>query len=239
MWLGSCSFQAGIRQLIVRDTPSPNFGPRRDGAKPDLIVIHYTAMRAADAACRALCDPSREVSAHYLIARNGAVQRLVPEADRAWHAGAGRWGDITDVNSRSIGIELDNDGYSPFSAPLMDSLTVLLGDVRARWAIPDHGVIGHSDIAPGRKIDPGPRFDWQRLARLGHGVWPSVGVAPADFVNNMRLFGYTATTDPTLLLQIFRLRFAPHRIGPLCDADRCEIADLAARFPVDASGLTA
>jgi len=115
--------------------PSPNFGPRRDGALPDLVVIHYTAMTCADAACRVLCDPAREVSAHYLIDEDGTVRTLVDERMRAWHAGVGQWGDVTDINSRSIGIELSNTGAVPFDARQMQALLGVLGGIQQRWAI--------------------------------------------------------------------------------------------------------
>ena len=147
--------------------PSPNFGARRGGARPSLVVIHYTAMESAEAALARLCDPAAEVSSHWLIGADGALFSLVAEEMRAWHAGAGSWGDVVDVNSASIGIELDNDGVSPFPEAQMVALEELLGGVLARWGIPPEGVIGHSDSAPGRKIDPGPRFDWGRLALSG------------------------------------------------------------------------
>jgi len=151
--------------------PSPNFGARRDGGSPRLIVIHYTAMASAGDAIARLCDPAYEVSAHYVIAKSGGVTQLVRDADRAWHAGAGSWAGGTDINSHSIGIELDNDGAAPFSAPLMDALEGLIKDLMQRHGIDAQDVIGHSDLAPTRKIDPGPRFDWRRLARGGYAVW--------------------------------------------------------------------
>ena len=144
--------------------PSPNFGERRGELTPTLVVIHYTAMESAEAALARLSDPVAEVSSHWLIGADGALYSLVDEAMRAWHAGAGSWGDVEDVNSASIGIELDNDGASPFPEAQMVALEELLCGVLERWAIPPEGVIGHSDCAPGRKIDPGPRFDWGRLA---------------------------------------------------------------------------
>ncbi|WP_341349654.1 N-acetylmuramoyl-L-alanine amidase [Cognatiyoonia koreensis] len=215
---------------------SPNCGPRRNGARPDIVVIHYTAMQSAKAALKTLCDPQTEVSAHYLIAEDGEVLSLVPEDLRAWHAGAGQWGSVTDVNSRSIGIELANPGNCPFSAPQMDALQELLKGIKARWDMRPERVIGHSDMAPGRKIDPGPRFDWNRLAREGHAVWPEKADGDtAQFTANMHAFGYRATDDPDLLLQTFRLRFRPHADGPLDETDAGMIADLAARFPVDAN----
>lgn len=129
-------------------------------------------MQSAQSAVERLCDPACEVSAHYLIDAQGAVIQMVDEEMRAWHAGAGVWGGQGDVNSRSIGVEMDNDGTCPFTAAQMDALEPLLHGIMARWSIPASGVIGHSDMAPGRKFDPGPRFDWARLARQGLAVWP-------------------------------------------------------------------
>jgi N-acetylmuramoyl-L-alanine amidase len=185
-------------------------------------------MGDAAAAERALCDPGREVSCHWLIARDGTVTALVDEERRAWHAGAGSWGGRGDVNSRSIGIELDNDGATPFSAPLMDALEEVLGGVMARWSIPPRGVIGHSDMAPDRKRDPGPRFDWLRLARTGLSVWPKAAATGSDtpdiarFRKDAITFGYPDVADD-LLLQAVRLRFRPGARGPL-DSTDCVIA---------------
>ena len=206
-----------------------------------MIVIHYTAMPDTDAACRTLCNPDNEVSAHYLIAPDGTAMSLVAEDMRAWHAGSGRWADVTDVNSASIGIELSNDGYSPFAAPLMDSLCALMQGIMQRWDIPAHRVIGHSDMAPGRKIDPGARFDWTRLARLGLCARPRpVDPAPLDqFVPLMHQAGFTATDDADLALHSFRLRHRPYAIGPLDMADMALLTDLAQRFGVDGPASTA
>lgn len=207
--------------------PSPNFGPRRDGLQPELIVLHYTAMTSAAAAVQRLCDPACEVSAHYVIGASGQLWQLVAEADRAWHAGAGEWAGRGDVNSRSIGIELDNRGTHPFSDPQMQVLEQLLADIMQRWAIPPEGVIGHSDMAPGRKWDPGPRFDWQRLAISGlarpAGGASVASVPPAAsaarFRDLARRQGYTAEVADDILLQAVRLRYRPWGRGALCDAD--------------------
>lgn len=200
-------------------------------------------MQSAAAAANTLCNPETQVSAHYLIAEDGEVLSLVPEDLRAWHAGAGRWGGVTDVNSRSIGIELANTGFAPFAAAQMDALTDLLKGIRARWDIRPERVIGHSDMAPGRKIDPGPRFDWRRLAVEGLAVWPALTrgseVTKDAFWQAMAAFGYTATEDPDLLLQVFRLRFRPRFDGPLDGTDLAMITDLARRFPVDVNAAWA
>jgi len=209
-----------------------------------LIVLHYTAMASADEALERLCDPVAEVSAHYLIARTGEVLQLVDEAERAWHAGAGSWGGQGDVNSRSIGIELDNDGFSPFPAPLMTSLEGLLPGIMERCSIRAEGVIAHSDMAPTRKCDPGRRFDWLRLARQGLAVWPNEpmasGAADANaFLGQASQFGYDVTLPLDQVLDAFRQRFRPFAHGPLTGADTEAITDLAARFPVDRARLSA
>ncbi|WP_375280399.1 N-acetylmuramoyl-L-alanine amidase [Pseudooctadecabacter sp.] len=215
---------------------SPNFGPRRGGAVPDLIVLHYTAMADWTRARDWLCNPEAEVSAHYIISPQGEVVGLVDEDQRAWHAGAGRWGDVTDVNSHSIGIELSNDGASPFAAPLMDALEDLMGGIMARWNIPAHRVIAHSDLAPGRKIDPGPRFDWARLVRRGCAIAasPTGAAAPTEdaFRADAARAGYTAQVDFDTLLSAFRLRHRPGHTGPLDAVDCALAADLAARFGI-------
>jgi N-acetylmuramoyl-L-alanine amidase len=211
--------------------PSPNCTERRDGRVPSLIVLHYTAMASAAAALDRLCDPVAQVSAHYLLDEAGRVFGLVPENLRAWHAGAGSWGGAGDVNSRSIGIELQNDGRSPFPERQMAALERLLGGVMARWGIAPEGVIAHSDMAPDRKADPGPRFDWRRLALGGLSVWPEPE-PPGDFAADARAFGYPDVAED-LLLAAVRLRFRPWALGPLDDTDRALAAGLAARWPVD------
>ena len=213
--------------------PSPNFGERRGGARPDLVVLHYTAMESCAAARARLCDPVAEVSAHYLISETGGVEALVPEEARAWHAGAGAWGGARDVNSRSIGIELANTGSQPFAEPQMEALVRVLAGIRMRWAIPPQRVIGHSDMAPDRKGDPGARFDWRRLAMMGHSVWPKSIEAPVEaFFPALRAFGYPEVA-PDTLLAAFRLRFRPMHDGPVDARDAGMAVDLARRFPVD------
>ncbi len=197
-------------------------------------MLHYTAMAGAADSLARLCDPAAEVSAHYLLAETGEVLPLVPEERRAWHAGAGRWGAVTDVNSRSIGIELQNRGDHPFAAPQMAALERLLDGLLSRWSIPPERVIGHSDLAPARKADPGPRFDWRRLARAGLSVWPQEAEAdPAALLPALRAFGYDPALPAELLLRAFRLRFRPWASGPADARDAGMAQDLARRFPVD------
>lgn len=197
-------------------------------------------MASCEAARDRLCDPAAEVSAHYLISETGEVLALVPEELRAWHAGAGSWRGLEDVNSRSIGIELANTGAQPFADPQMQALEALLAGVMARWAIPPQGVIGHSDMAPGRKRDPGARFDWRRLALDGLSVWPgrSAPSATADFIADASRFGYPGA-GAELVLPAFRMRFRPWAKGPLDAVDAGMMADLAGRFGVDAGPFLA
>lgn len=216
--------------------PSPNFGERRDGLRPELVVLHYTAMEDAPSALERLCCPEFEVSAHYLIARDGTLYQLVEEDKRAWHAGGGDWRGRGDVNSRSIGVELDNLGDQPFSQPLMQTLERLLPGILSRWGIPPEGVIGHSDMAPRRKSDPGRRFDWARLARRGLGVWPEPREATpneAEFLQAAETFGYDSSWGIDAVLDAFRQRFRPWAHGRLEARDMGEMLDLAGRFPID------
>ena len=224
--------------MIVTRRPSPNCGPRRGGAIPDIIVLHYTAMPNATVAAHRLCLPEAEVSAHYLIARQGEVVQMVDEADRAWHAGAGAWGGVRDVNSRSIGIELDNTGDQPFPEPLMAALETLLPAIMQRWSVPPERVIAHSDMAPLRKSDPGTRFDWRRLARQGVSVWPDAAETATafdleSFISALHRFGYPRDAPQAALLRAFRLRFRPWAAGPPDTVDLALASDLARRFPVD------
>ncbi len=215
---------------MIRAHPSPNFGERRANQPVTLVVLHYTAMATCAEALARLCDPVAEVSAHYLIDTDGTALNLVDERQRAWHAGAGSWGGQGDVNSRSIGIEIANPGDRPFPEAQMQALGCLLAAILERHALPPRAVIGHSDMAPDRKGDPGNRFDWRRLALQGLSVWP-IPAPPGDFAVDLARFGYPPAA-PNVLLAAFRLRFRPWATGPLDDHDRALAAGLA-RFAVD------
>ena len=191
-------------------------------------------MATAEEAIERLCDPAAEVSAHYVICKTGRITQLVPEGLRAWHAGAGEWAGLTDVNSRSIGIELDNDGQGPFAEALMLSLEGLLRRVLTAWHIPPENVIGHSDMAPGRKFDPGPFFDWARLETLGLVAkrMTEVTTSRVDdeaFRRVAREAGYTADASDEALLSAVRLRHRPDATGSL---DPEDFAALTRRTPV-------
>lgn len=227
--------------MRVVDALSPNHGPRRGGARPRLVVLHYTAMARAEDALARLRDPAAEVSAHWLIGEDGTVWRLVEEARRAWHAGAGAWGGARDVNSASIGVELANPGDAPFAAAQTAALRALLRGALARWAIPPQGVIGHACLAPGRKRDPGRRFDWRGLAAAGLAVWadppPPGGGAPdaAAFQAAAAAFGHpvprTGVWDAATqaVAQAHLDRFAPGR--RLDGALTAHLSAMAARWP--------
>ena len=161
--------------MHMRDYPSPNYDERHNIL--DMLIIHYTDMLSGQESLDRLCDPQAKVSAHYMIDEDGTVYALVPEDKRAWHAGLSHWKGRTNVNANSIGIELQNPGhghgYRPFPKAQMDALIQLIQEIRSRWDIPDHFILGHSDVAPDRKIDPGHLFDWALLASHKIGIWPT------------------------------------------------------------------
>ena len=162
------------------EAPSPNYAARL--GPPDMLVLHYTGMKTGEEALARLLDPDAKVSAHYLVEEDGRVFRLVPEERRAWHAGVSFWQGEQDCNSVSIGVEIVNPGhefgYHPFPERQIRTVIELVADIRSRWTIPDHRIIGHSDIAPFRKQDPGELFPWKRLAEAGHGLWAEPSAAP-------------------------------------------------------------
>ena len=211
-------------------------------------------MRSAEAALERMCDPRARVSAHYCVDEDGTVYRLVPEARRAWHAGISQWAGARDVNSRSIGIELVNPGhtcgYRPFPEAQMQALEELGRGILARHPIPSHRVLGHSDVAPARKIDPGELFDWRRLANAGVGVWPQptgftdpgpARTAPeiADLQSRLCRFGYgvavTGILDraTTQAVSAFQRHFRPARFDGQPDGEtRRLLAALVAALPL-------
>lgn len=164
--LGCVSFKSDT-SLPATVIASPNFDMRH----PTMVVIHYTSNVDADQSLETLTSPIRKVSAHYLIDAQGRLYQLVPENQRAWHAGQSYWAGNSDINSTSIGIELDNNGREPYGDAQINALVLLINDIQARHRIRPMNIVGHSDVAPGRKIDPGPYFPWSRLAKSGIGLW--------------------------------------------------------------------
>ncbi len=196
--------------------PSPNFNAR----KPNYVVLHHTGGDSVDQALRALSDPLRRVSAHYLIARDGSIIQLVDERARAWHAGESKWGQDTDLNSASLGIELDNSGDEPFPDAQISALLRLLTDIGERYRIPAANFLGHADIAPGRKADPSRYFPWKTLAQHGFGLWCDPPFAepaqPFDEALELRALGYD-TDDLAAAVRAFKLHFLPDEISPGLD----------------------
>ena len=204
---------------------SPNFNGRPVWAPVDMLVIHYTGMQSAKAALQHMCDAKTEVSAHYCIEEDGTVHRLVDEDARAWHAGVAWWRGSTDVNGRSIGIELVNPGhefgYQRFPGPQMAALESLCHGILSRHAIPPANVVGHSDVAPSRKIDPGELFDWQTLSECGIGAWPKdprpIEMGQSDAAALLSAYGYP-TADLTATIKAFQRHFRPQKIDGVFDA---------------------
>jgi N-acetylmuramoyl-L-alanine amidase len=214
--------------MTVTDRPSPNHGDRfaegGDAMVIDMLVIHYTGMAPDARALDWMCDPASSVSAHYFIDEAGAVWRLVSEERRAWHAGVSAWRGATDINSRSIGIELSNPGhefgYRDFPQAQIDALIALAKGIVARHPIPPRNVVAHSDIAPARKIDPGERFPWQQLAAAGIGLWPAgdpVNVS-SDVSTMLNSYGYdTESNALTDVVAAFQRHFRPERFDGIAD----------------------
>ncbi|MBC7582842.1 N-acetylmuramoyl-L-alanine amidase [Tardiphaga sp. vice352] len=227
---------------VVSDIiPSANFGERNDGLVPDMIVLHYTGMPDAEGAINRLCTPGTDVSAHYIVLEDGRVVQTVPESKRAWHAGLGFWAGQTDINSLSIGIEIINRGhdwgYPDYPPRQIAAVTALCRGILLRQEIPAHRVLGHSDVSPARKKDPGEKFPWHSLANSGVGHW--VRPAPITPGETIRLgaegervlalqqalarYGYgielssqydTATME---VVTAFQRHFRPERVDGITD----------------------
>ena len=222
--LASCA-HAPARNPLAQWVPSPNHNARQ----AILVVIHATTQDSVEESLHTLRTENSggPVSSHYLIGRDGALYQLVAEDLRAWHAGPGAWGTITDVNSASIGIELDNNGADPYPSEQIDSLLRLLADICKRNGIPRDQVIGHSDMAPTRKIDPGAQFPWARLAQEGFGRWPRTPLVdpPAGFdpALALRLLGYSSD-DSAAVIRAFHLHYRGiDREGAALDSEDARI----------------
>jgi N-acetylmuramoyl-L-alanine amidase len=232
------------RKSAVIEHPSPSHDARADGTPVDMLVLHYTGMPTGAAALARMCDPAAKVSAHYMIEEDGRVFRLVPEERRAWHAGVAFWRGHRDINARSIGIELVNPGhefgYRGFPPAQMDALVELARGILGRHPIAPRNVVGHSDVAPARKTDPGELFAWRDLARGGIGLWPQgaapspggptfqpddVGGAIAAAQRQLGEYGYELDVTGVLdeetmaVLSAFQRHFRPARIDGLLDGE--------------------
>ena len=233
----------------VLERPSPNHQHRTEPARIDMLVLHYTGMKTAEEAIDRLCDPAARVSAHYVVDEDGTIWRLVPEPWRAFHAGRSCWAGESNLNDVSIGIEIVNPGhewgYRPFPEEQMIAVERLCGALRSRLPIPGHRVVGHSDIAPDRKADPGELFDWARLARAGVGIWPEpaaelghrrgrgIGlVERAGALADLAAIGYCVTAGAeTAVVAAFQRRFRPERWDGRLDAETAlRVAEVRAAY---------
>jgi N-acetylmuramoyl-L-alanine amidase len=203
------------------ERPSPNQDDR-NGAPIDMLVLHYTGMRTAEAALARLCDPVAEVSAHYTVDEDGTVYAHVPEARRAWHAGVSHWAGVSNVNARSIGIELVNPGrefgYRAFPEAQIASLITLCQGILSRHPIPLARVLGHSDVAPARKEDPGELFPWQRLAKDGIGLWPE-RIESSLGVQALTRYGYDPEAPLDTVITAFQRHFRPEKLNGQWDGE--------------------
>ena len=207
------------------ERPSPNFDARPTGRPIDMLVIHYTGMQSAAAALARLGDPGSKVSAHYVIDEDGSVIRLVDEANRAWHAGQAWWRGEADVNGRSVGVELVNPGhefgYRSFPEAQMRALEGLACAILECHPIAGRNVVGHADVAPRRKCDPGELFDWRRLAGAGVGLWPGAAEPATTNAEILRALlaeiGYE-TEDLAATLMAFQRHFRPACVDGAADA---------------------
>ncbi|GAB2828421.1 N-acetylmuramoyl-L-alanine amidase [Ferruginibacter profundus] len=207
-----------------------NFGMR----KPNFVIIHHTAQNACDSTLRTFTLPRTQVSAHYVICKDGTIHHMLNDYLRAWHAGNSKWGNVTDVNSSSIGIELDNNGFEAFTAPQLNSLLQLLKKLKKDNNIPAANFIGHSDIAPKRKVDPNKYFPWQLLAQNGFGNWYDTAhvTVPANFnaIQSLRIIGYD-TKDSVAAIKAFKLHFVQQDTLPqINEADKKIIYDLSRKY---------
>jgi N-acetylmuramoyl-L-alanine amidase len=229
-------FEPGV---AVRHVASPSFDLRR----PQYVILHHTTNTTAARALATLTDPERMVSAHYLVGRDGVVYQLVDERYRAWHAGTSRWGADTDINSASIGIELDNDGFEPYPPAQVDALLALLEDIRGRHDIPRENFLAHGDVAPGRKVDPGALFPWRTLAEHGFGAWCDAPTDPPvlDDATALALFGYDVT-NPDAAIRAFNRHFMALEDEPVMSPEArsmlsCLLRTVPSNRPASITGL--
>lgn len=198
--------------------------------KPNYVIIHHTAQNSCDETYRTFTLPRTQVSAHYVICKDGYVQHMLNDYLRAWHAGSGKWGNLTDVNSASIGIEIDNNGFETFTAPQLNSLLRLLDTLKTKYAIPAANFIGHADIAPTRKVDPNIYFPWKTLADRGFGFWygdTTRVTVPEHFstTNALRIIGYDVKNS-TAAFKAFKRHFLQDSSSFINDAEKKILLDL-------------
>ena len=201
--------------------------------KPSYVVIHHTAQNSCEQTFKTFTLPRTQVSAHYVICKDGSVHQMLNDYLRSWHAGVGKWGNLSDINSASIGIEIDNNGFETFTDPQVNSLLNLLDTLKNRYAIPAANFIGHGDIAPTRKVDPNIYFPWKLLADRGFGVWygdTTNLVVPEGFsvVNALRIVGYDVR-DSISAVKAFKRHFLQDSTSIIFDGDKKVLLDLMRR----------
>jgi N-acetylmuramoyl-L-alanine amidase len=202
--------------------------------KPNFVIIHHTAQNACEQTIKVFSNSQTQVSAHYVICKDGTIHHMLNDYLRAWHAGAGKWGSSTDINSNSIGIEIDNNGFEIFTEAQINSLLRLLGKLKKDYNIPATNFIGHADIAPGRKVDPNRNFPWQQLAIQGYGLWYDTTAVqlPENFnaLQALRIVGYNIN-DSAAAIYSFKLHFVQADSSRvLTDADRKILFDLMKKY---------
>jgi N-acetylmuramoyl-L-alanine amidase len=226
--------------VVAEVRPSPNHSERKDGALPDMIVLHYTGMRDNEAAIRQLCTPASEVSAHYVVLQDGCIVQLVAEPRRAWHAGVSSWAGENDINSRSIGIEIANPGhdhgYPDFPKRQIAAVTALCRSIFTRHQIPADRVLAHSDVAPARKQDPGEKFPWKVLADSGIGLW--VNPAPVTQTGPIYVLGETNPAIEEIQRLLARYGYGVTATGYLDGTTRDAVAAFQRHFrPIRFDGV--
>ena len=235
--------------LAIEQMPSPNFGPRAEGKRVEILLLHYTGMMEAHRALKWLCDPESSVSAHYFVFEDGRAVQLVDERDRAWHAGKSSWAGETDVNSRSIGVEIANPGhqfgYVAFPDGQIEALIALCRDIVARQEIVPEKVLGHSDVSPDRKDDPGELFPWRRLYEAGVGLWvPPAPIEDGPWLTSsvsgekvetlqrgLRKYGYNIAVngrfdfETEAVVRAFQRHFRPDLVDGIADRSTIKTLD--------------
>ena len=233
------AFAKILRQSPLKDsiaTSSEWVGTTNMGMrKPNFVILHHTAQNSCEQTLQTFTLPRTQVSAHYVICKDGTIHHMLNDYLRAWHAGNARWGNLTDVNSSSIGIEIDNNGFEVFTEPQISSLLILLGALKRNYSIPAANFIGHADIAPTRKNDPNVTFPWQKLADKGFGLWhgdTSKVIVPQNFssLQALRIIGYDVR-DSAAAIEAFKRHFEMQAKSKILnDADKKILYDLSLKY---------
>lgn len=229
-----------LREYPVADSSGLNYASPWVGTtnfslrRPNFVVIHHTAQDSCGQTLRTFTLPRTQVSSHYVVCKDGTVHHMLNDLLRAHHAGVSKWGNATDLNSSSIGIEIDNNGFEPFTDAQINSVMDLLGRLKRAYSIPTANFIGHADVAPGRKVDPNKNFPWQKLAENGYGYWyDTTGVVVPAYFNELqalRIIGYDIK-KPESAIQSFKLHFVPgDTVRVITDADRKILSALCAKY---------